>query len=170
MLIGPQIVTNIVSLVIKIRERLLTAQKKQMSYANKKRQDITFNKGDHVFLKVSPYKGVIRFGKKGKLNPRYIGPFKILETVGEVAYRLVLPPSLAAVHNVFHISNSRKYIPNASHVIHYEEVQLTKDLSYEERPTQILARQTRKLRNKEANMVKVLWHNSSIKETNWEVE
>ncbi|XP_047314020.1 uncharacterized protein LOC124917721 [Impatiens glandulifera] len=99
----------------------------------------------------SPCKGIIRFGKKGKLNPRYIGPYEILEAVGEVAYRLALPPSLAAVHN-------------------YEEVQLAKDLSYEERPTQILARQTRKLRNKEVNMVKVLWHNSSVEESTWEVE
>ncbi|XP_047312486.1 uncharacterized protein LOC124915765 [Impatiens glandulifera] len=148
MLIGSKIVTSTVSLVRKIRERLLTAQSRQKSYAHKKRRDIIFNKGDHVFLNVSPFK----------------------EAVVEVAYRLALSPSLAVVHNVFHVSNLRKYIPNANHVIHYEEVQLQKDLSYEERPTQILARQTRKLRNKEVSMVKVFWHNSSIEEATWEVE
>ncbi|XP_047306346.1 uncharacterized protein LOC124909742 [Impatiens glandulifera] len=145
-LIGPEIVSNSVSLVSKIRERLLTTQSRQKSYADKKRRDIIFNKGDHVFLKVSPCK------------------------VGEVAYRLALPPSIAVVHNVFHVSNLRNYIPNTNHVIHYEEVQLAKDLSYEERPTEILARQARKLRNKEVSMVKVLWHNSSEEEATWEVE
>ncbi|XP_047320536.1 uncharacterized protein LOC124924561 [Impatiens glandulifera] len=142
----------------------------QKSYADKKRRDIIFNKGNHVFLKVSPCKGIIRFGKKGKLNPRYIGPFEIQEAVVEVAYRIVLHLSLTIVHNVFHVSNLRKYIPNDNHVIHYEEVQLENDLSYEERPTQIMAKQTRKLRNKEESMVKVLWHNSSIEEATWEVE
>ncbi|XP_047309828.1 uncharacterized protein LOC124913278 [Impatiens glandulifera] len=169
MLIGPEIFSNTVSLVSKIRERLLTAQSRQKSYADKKHRDIICNKGDHVFLKVSPCKGIIRFGKKGKLNPRYIRPFEILEAVGEVAYRLALPPSLATVHNVFHVSNLRNYIPNANHVIHYDEVHIANDLSYEERPTQIVARQTRKLRNKEVSMVKVLWHNSSIEEATWEV-
>ncbi|XP_047306206.1 uncharacterized protein LOC124909584 [Impatiens glandulifera] len=156
MLIGTEIISSTVSLVSKIRERLLTAQSRHKSYADKKRRDIIFNKGDHKEREVE--------------SKIYIGPFEILEAVGEVAYILALPPSLAAVHNIFHVSNLRNHIPNTNHVIHYEEVQLAKDLSYEERPTQILARQTRKLRNKEVSMVKVLWHNSSVEEATWEVE
>ncbi|XP_047326921.1 uncharacterized protein LOC124930637 [Impatiens glandulifera] len=168
--IGPELVANTVALVSKIRERLLTAQSRQKSYADKKRRDLKFERGDHVFLKVSPCKGIIRLGKKGKLNPRYIGPFEILEEVGDVAYRLALPPSLDTVHNVFHVSNLRKYVPNPTHVIHHEEVQWAPDLAYEEVPTQILATQIRKLRNKEIKMVKVLWSNHSSDEATWEVE
>ena len=94
-----------------------------------------------VFLKVSPWKGVIRFGNKGKLSPRYIGPFEILEKVGPVAYRLALPPKLSAVHNVFHVSMLRQYVHNPSHIIDYEPLRVREDMSYEELPVEIIGSQ-----------------------------
>ena len=102
-----------------IIKKLLTTQNRQKSYADKKRRSIQFEIGDHVFLKVSPTKGVMRFGKKEKLSPRYIEPFKVLELKEEVAYELALPPELSQVHPVFHISMLRKYVPDPSHVIKY---------------------------------------------------
>ncbi|XP_047306481.1 uncharacterized protein LOC124909897 [Impatiens glandulifera] len=155
-MIGPEIVSTTVTMVGKIWERLLAAQSRQKSYADKKRRDISFSRGDHVLLKASPCKGIIRFGKKGKLNPRYIDPFEILEEISDVAYRLALPPTLDTVHNVFHVSNLRKYIPNPTHIIHHDVMQWTPNLTHEEVPTEIIARQIRRLRNKEINMVKVL--------------
>ena len=92
-----------------IRKRLLKAQSRQKSYADTRQRPLEFEVGDHVFLKVMPKRGVIRFGKQGKLSSRYIGPFEVLERVGIVAYRLALPPSLSSVHDVFHVSMLRKY-------------------------------------------------------------
>ncbi|XP_069151802.1 uncharacterized protein [Solanum lycopersicum] len=109
--------------------------------------------GDHVWLRVSPVKGVIRFGKKG--NPRFIGPFDILSRVGEVAYKLALPPSLSAVHPVFHVSMLRKYILDESHVLSLDFVELGPDLTFEKEPIAILDRQIRNLRTKEIALVKV---------------
>src|SRR5262249_42570343 len=107
---------------------------------NTKRRDIRFQPGNHVFLKVSPMKGVIRFGKRGKLNPRYIGPFKILDKVGNVSYWLALPPHLSYVHLVFHISMLKKYIPDPSHMLKASDVEKIEDLSYEEIPIAIVDR------------------------------
>ena len=100
-----------------IQYRLLTAQSRQKSYAHRKVRALVFIEGDHVWLRVSPVKGVIRFGKKGKFSPRFIGPFEILIQVGEVAYKLALPPSLSAFHPVFHVFTLRKYILDESHVL-----------------------------------------------------
>ncbi|XP_038902325.1 uncharacterized protein LOC120088961 [Benincasa hispida] len=111
---------------------------------------------------------VLRFGKRGKLNPRSIGPFEILERVGPVAYRLALPPFLSAVHNVFHVSMLRKYVANSSHVVDYEPLHLNENLSYEEEPIRILAREVKVLRNKEIALVKVLWQNHQFEEAMWE--
>ncbi|KAJ8771079.1 hypothetical protein K2173_023404 [Erythroxylum novogranatense] len=115
-------------------------------------------------------KGVVRFGKRGKLNPRYIGPFEILERVGNVSYRLALPPHLSSVHPVFHISMLRKYIPDPSHILQTPEVNIAEDLSYEETPVAIIDRQIRKLRNKDIPMIKVQWQNQRIEECTWETE
>ena len=100
-----------------IRRHLLTAQNRQKSYKNRRRRPLEFEVGDHVFLKVMPKRGVVRFGKQGKLSPRFIGPFEILDRVGTVTYRLALTPSLSGVHEVFHISMLRKYTPYPTHVV-----------------------------------------------------
>ena len=101
---------------------------------------------------------------KGKLSPRFIGPFKILEKVGEVTYKLALPPSLADVHNTFHVSMLKKYIQNPSHVLSYESLELNPELSYKEYPVEILDREEKLLRNKKIPLVKVLWRNHSVEE------
>ena len=108
-LLGPELVQITTDNLQVIRANLKAAQDRQKSYANLKRADIEFNVGDKVFLKISPWKGVIRFGKKGKLSPRFIGPYEVIERIGPVAYRLALPPSLEGVHNVFHVSMLRRY-------------------------------------------------------------
>ena len=120
---------------------------------------MSFSAGDLMFLKVSPMKGVMRFGKKGKLAPRYIGPFEIRSRVGEVAYRLVLPPELSRIHPVFHVSMLRKYIADPSHVLQPQTVELSEDLTYEEFPVTVVDRQIRQLHTKDILMVKVLWSN-----------
>ncbi|XP_017985257.1 PREDICTED: uncharacterized protein LOC108663880 [Theobroma cacao] len=112
----------------------------------------------------------MRFGKKGKLSPRYIEPFEILERVGAMAYRLALPPDLLNIHPVFHVSMLRKYNPDPSHVIQYETIQLKDDLTYEEQPIAILDRQVKKLRSKDVALVKVLWQNHTNEEVTWEAE
>ncbi|GAV64715.1 Chromo domain-containing protein [Cephalotus follicularis] len=112
----------------------------------------------------------MRFGKKGKLTPRFIGPFEILERVGAVAYRLALPPSLADVHNVFHVLMLRKYHPDPSHVLQWEPLELRTDLSFEEIPIRILDRRIKQLRSKTIPLVKVLWKYHGLEEATWERE
>ncbi|XP_060972536.1 uncharacterized protein LOC133038410 [Cannabis sativa] len=115
-------------------------------------------------------RGVTRFGVKGKLAPRYIGPFEVIERIGEVAYRLNLPGQLGHVYNVFHVSMLRKYTPDSSHVIEYEAIPLQEDVTYEEQPVKILARELKLLRNREIPVVKVLWKKHREDEATWELE
>ncbi|XP_073152919.1 uncharacterized protein [Henckelia pumila] len=115
-------------------------------------------------------KGVMRFEKKGKLAPRFIGPFKILDRVGALAYRVALPPNLDGVHNVFHVSMLRKYFSNLSHVLSLEPLQISPHMTYEERPIRILDRQERRLRNKSIPMINVRWQNYSNEEATWKAE
>ena len=114
-----------------IRKRLLTAQSRQKSYTDIRRRPLELEVGDHVFLKVMPKRGVIRFSKQGKLVPRYIGPFEILERVGKTAYLLALPPSLS-FHEVFHVSMLRKYTPDPAHVVDWGEITVDTDGTFEE--------------------------------------
>ena len=167
---GPELIRETSDKVLIIQERMRTAFSRQKSYADPRRRDVQFGVGDHVFLKISPMKGVMRFGKKGKLTPRYIGPFEILDRVGNVSYRLALPPNFGHVHPVFHISMLRKYVPHPSHILQTQEIEVDKDLSYEEVPVAIVDRQIRKLRNKEIAMVKVQWRNHEVEECTWESE
>ena len=118
---GPNLIRETSDKVGMIRKHLLTTQSQQKSYADVRRRPLEFKAGDHVFLKVMPKRGVIRFGKRGKLSPRYIGPFEVLERVGTVAYRLALSPSLSSVHEVFHVSMLRKYTPDPTHIVDWEE-------------------------------------------------
>ena len=140
-ILGPELVQRTKEKVDLIRQRLVAAQDRQRKYADQTRRDTKFEIGDLVLLKVSPWKGLMRFGKKGKLSPRFIGPFEILKRVGKVAYELALPPNLQHVHNVFHVSMLRKYNPDTSHIIEYEEVEIQPDLSYVEQPIEIIDRE-----------------------------
>ncbi|KAA0047631.1 pol protein [Cucumis melo var. makuwa] len=154
----------------KIRARMLTAQSRQKSYTDEQRKDLEFDVGDMVFLKVAPMKDVLRFKKKGKLSPRFVGSFEILERIGPVAYRLALPPAFSTVHDVFHVSMLRKYVADPTHVVDFEPLQINENLSYEERPVEILAREVKMLRNREIALVKVLWRNHGVGEATWERE
>ena len=124
--------------------------------------------GDKVFLKVSPWRKILRFGQKGKLNPRFIRPFEILERIGHVAYRLALPPELAKLHDVFHVSMLRRYRSDESHILPVQEIQVHEDFSYDEEPKTILAREVKQLRNKQVLLVKVLWQHHGREEATWE--
>ncbi|XP_056694933.1 uncharacterized protein [Spinacia oleracea] len=168
--IGPELIQETTDKIWLIQSRMKAAQSRQKSYADQRRRPLEFEVGDHVFLKISPTKGVMRFGQTGKLSPRYIGPYEILERVSEVAYRLALPTDLEKVHNVFHVSMLRKYVPDPSHVISHEPLALRNDLTYEEKPIEILDRREKRLRNKVIPMVKVLWANHLTSEATWEVE
>ncbi|KAE8721419.1 Detected protein of unknown function [Hibiscus syriacus] len=166
--LGPDLVRETEDTVRLIRDRLREAFDRQKSYADKRRKDIEFEVGDQVFLKVSPWKKVLRFGRKGKLSPRFIGPYRILKKVGPVAYQLELPSQLSRIHDVFHVSMLRRYRPDPDHIIQVDEVELRPDLSYEEEPVQVLERDERVLRNRRIPMVKVQWSNRSPSEATWE--
>ncbi|XP_021727163.1 uncharacterized protein LOC110694292 [Chenopodium quinoa] len=115
-------------------------------------------------------KGVMRFGKRGKLSPKYIGPYEITQRIGKVAYRLNLPSELEKVHSVFHVSQTRKYVPDATHVLQPENIEMEENLTYEERPVKILDTKVRSTRNKDVRIVKVLGKNHRIEEATWEAE
>ena len=129
--LGPNIIRNMAMAVENIKKCMLVTQDRQKFYADPKRRPLEFSIGDKVFLKVALMKGIMRFGKKGKLIPRFIGPFEIFEKVENVAYRLALPPELSSVHNVVHVSMLRKYISNPAYVLSQEPLALDLDLSYD---------------------------------------
>ena len=126
--------------------------------------------GKKVFLKVSPWKEILRFGKKGKLSPRYVGPYEILEKVGPLAYKLALPRELSAMHNVFYVSILRRYRSDPSHILQEPEIEISEGLKYVEGPVEILDKKVKKLRNKEIPIVKVKWCYHSPREATSEVE
>ncbi|XP_070047176.1 uncharacterized protein [Nicotiana tomentosiformis] len=135
---------------------------------DQKARDLSFMVGEKVLLKVLPMKGIMRFGRRGKLSPRFIGPFEVLEQVGEVAHRLPLPPSLSGVHLVFHISMLQMYHDDRSHVLDYNTIQLDESLGYEEEPISIVERQVHTLTSKDILDVKVQWRGQTFEEATWE--
>ena len=139
-----------------IRQSILMAQSRQKSYADVRRRPLEFEVGDQVLLKVMPKRGVVRFGKRGKLSPRFIGPFEILERVGTVAYRLALPPSMSGVHEVFHVSMLRKYTPDPAHVVDWGQIEVDTDGSFEKGPVCILDSRDQVLRLNTVRLVRVL--------------
>ncbi|GJW02864.1 hypothetical protein Tco_1561720, partial [Tanacetum coccineum] len=124
--------------VVLIKERLKAARDRQKSYADNRRKPLEFEVGDQVLLKVSPWKGVVRFGKKGKLAPRYVGSFEILERIGPVAYRLILPQELSSVHDTFHVSNLKNCLADANLHVPLEEIKVDKTLHFVEEPVEIM--------------------------------
>ncbi|XP_020966165.1 uncharacterized protein LOC110266243 [Arachis ipaensis] len=169
-LLGTEMIVKTTEQVKKIRDRMLTTQSRQKSYADQRRKPLEFEEGDHAFLKVTSTTRIGRSIKTKKLNPRYIGPFQILERVGPVAYRMALPPYLSNLHDVFHVSQLRKYTPDASHVLEPESVQLREDLTLPVTPVKIDDTSFKKLRGKEVSLVKVAWSRASVEEYTWELE
>nr|GEW85278.1 putative reverse transcriptase domain-containing protein [Tanacetum cinerariifolium] len=140
-LTGPEIIHETTEKIVQIRQRLQAERDRQRSYANVRQKPLEFQIGDRVMLKVSPRKGVIRFGKQGKLNPRYIGRLKILDRIGPVAYKLELPKELKNVYNTFHVSNLKKCLSDESFVIPIKELRLDDKLNFVEEPAEIMDRE-----------------------------
>nr|GEZ86906.1 putative reverse transcriptase domain-containing protein [Tanacetum cinerariifolium] len=140
-LTGPELIRKMTEKIVQIKNRLLTARSRQKSYADVRREPMEFEVGDKVMLKVSPWKGVIRFRKRGKLSPRYIGPFEIIKRIGPVAYKLELPEKLHGIHKTFHVSNLKKCLADENLVISLEEVQLDDKLHFIEEPVEIMDRE-----------------------------
>ncbi|KAL4028527.1 hypothetical protein IC575_011724 [Cucumis melo] len=169
-LVGPELVQVTSDNIKLIRENMKIAQDRQKSYADKRRRNLEFQIGEQVFLKLSPWRGVLHFGRKVKFSPRYIGSYQIIERIGPAAYRLELPTELARIHDVFHVSMLRKYISDPSHVLQVQPIELKEDLSYREEVVQILDKKEQVLRNKTIQLVKVLWRHHGIEEATWESE
>ncbi|XP_071727227.1 uncharacterized protein [Rutidosis leptorrhynchoides] len=169
-LTGPEIIHETTEKIVQIKERLKTARSRQKSYADVRRKPLEFQIGDMVMLKVSPWKGVIRFGKRGKLNPRYVGPFKIIERIGPVAYRLELPQQLAGVHNTFHVSNLKKCLAKEDLTIPLEEIHVDEKLQFIEEPIEIMDREVKRLKQSNIPIVKVRWNARRGPEFTWERE
>ncbi|GKB06668.1 putative reverse transcriptase domain-containing protein, partial [Tanacetum coccineum] len=157
-LTGPEIVRETTEKIIQIKHRLQASRDRQKCYADKRRKPLEFQVGDKVMLKVSPWKGVIRFGKRGKLNPRYIGPFKILAKVGTVAYRLELPEKLSRVHSTFHVSNLKKCLSDEPLAIPLDEIHIDEKLNFIEEPVEIMDREIKRLKQSRIPIVKVRWN------------
>ncbi|GJW07798.1 hypothetical protein Tco_1570221 [Tanacetum coccineum] len=169
-LTGPELVQETTERIIQIKQRIQTARDRQKSYADLKRKPMEFQVGDKVMLKVSPWKGVVRFGKRGKLNPRYVGPFKVLKKVGAVAYKLELPQELSRVHNTFHVSNLKKCYSDDPLVVPLEGLQVDDKLHFVEEPVEIMDREVKQLRRSRVPIVKVRWNSRRGPEFTWERE
>ncbi|GJU98355.1 putative reverse transcriptase domain-containing protein [Tanacetum coccineum] len=154
----------------KIKQRMQAARDRQKSYADLKRKPMEFQVGDKVMLKVSPWKGVVRFGKRGKLNPRYVGPFKVLEKVGEVAYKLDLPEELSRVHNTFHVSNLKKCHADEPLAVQLDGLHLDDKLHFVEEPFEIVGHEVKRLKRSRIPLVKVRWNSKRGPEFTWERE
>ncbi|KAK1422205.1 hypothetical protein QVD17_25165 [Tagetes erecta] len=165
-----EIVQETIEKIDLIRSHLKAAQDRQKSYADKRRRSIEFKVGDYVMLKVSPWKGVIRFRKRGKLSPRFIGPFQIIARVRSVAYRLELPPELSGIHNTFHVSHLRKCLVDETSHVPLNDIVIDDRLNYVEEPVAILDWKVKKLRNKEINQVMVQWKHRKGSDITWESE
>ncbi|GJW89817.1 putative reverse transcriptase domain-containing protein, partial [Tanacetum coccineum] len=169
-LFGPEIVQETTDKIVQIKERLKAARDRQKSYADNRRKPLEFSVGDKVLLKVSPRKGVVRFGKRSKLLPRYVRPFEIVERVGPVAYRLRLPQELVGVHDTFHVSNLKKCLADVTLHVPLEEVKIDDKLHFVEEPMEIMDREVKKLKKRRIPIVKVRWNSRRGPEFTWERE
>jgi hypothetical protein len=167
---GPKVLKDAERQVQMIRENLRIDQSRQKSYADQWRRDLSFEVGDFVYLKVSPMRGTRRFKVKGKLAPSYVSPFHVLDRKGEVAYQLELSPQLSDVHDMFHVSQLKKYLHVPEEQILMEQLDLGEDLSYNERPIIILDTVESVTHNKVVKMCKVQWSHHTEDEATWEHE
>ncbi|GJZ00438.1 hypothetical protein Tco_0517867 [Tanacetum coccineum] len=167
-LTGPEIIHETTERIVQIKSHIQAARDRQKSYADVRRKPLEFQVGDKVMLKVSPWKEVIRFGKRGKLNPRYIGPFKIIAKVGTVAYRLELPEKLCRVHSTFHVSNLKKCMADEPLAIPLDEIQVDDKLNFIEEHVKIMDREVKRLNQSRIPIVKVRWNSRRGPEFTWE--
>nr|GEW76325.1 putative reverse transcriptase domain-containing protein [Tanacetum cinerariifolium] len=167
-LTGPELIQETTENIVLIKQRIQAAHDQQKSYTDLKWKPMEFEVGDRVMLKVSPWKGVVRFGKRGKLNPRYLGPFKVIAKVGTVAYRLELPQELSIVHHTFHVSNLKKCYANDPLVMPLEGIHVDDRLELVEEPVEIMEREIKRLKRSQIPLVKVRWNSRRGPEFNWE--
>jgi hypothetical protein len=167
---GPDLVEEAEATIHLIQDNLKAATSRQETYANRRHQPLEFEVGDHVYLRVSPMKGVKRFEVKGILVPRYIRTFPIFEKCGTVAYKLDLPPSLAGVHGIFHVLQLKKCLKAPMDIMLPEVTPLEADLSYTEHPIKVLDQKDRVTRCKTIKFFKIQWSNHSKEEATWESE
>ncbi|GJT09623.1 putative reverse transcriptase domain-containing protein [Tanacetum coccineum] len=167
-LTGPELIQETTEKIVLIKQRMQAAQDRQKSYADRKRKPMEFEVRDRVMLKVSPWKGVVRFGKRGKLNPRYVGPFRVLAKVGKVAYRLELPQELSRVHHTFHVSNLKKCYVDEPLVMPLEGIHVDDKLQFVEEPVEIMEREIKRLKRSRIPLVKVRWNSRRGPEFTWE--
>jgi hypothetical protein len=166
---GPATIMEAEENVAKAREYLKIAQSKQKSYANPKRKDVSFDVGEYVYLKVSPLRGTKSFHVKGKLSPRYVGPYLIVKRIGKVAYKLELPPELTGIHPVFHVSQLRKCVV-VEKWVPTQALDVQETLEYLEYLVRILDWAEKLTRNTTTHLCKVLWSNHFEREATWEKE
>ncbi|GJX20901.1 putative reverse transcriptase domain-containing protein [Tanacetum coccineum] len=167
-LIGPELVQESTKKISQIKDRLKAARDHQKSYADKRRKPLEFSVGDYVLLKVSPWKGVVRFGKKGKLAPRFVRPFEIIKKVGPVAYRLDFPEELDGVHDTFNVSNLNKCLADPTLQVTLDEIQVDAKLNFVKEPMEILEKEFKKLKRSRITIVKVRWNSKCGPEFAWE--
>ncbi|XP_016195440.1 uncharacterized protein LOC107636448 [Arachis ipaensis] len=166
----PEVIVETTENIKKIRARILTAQSRQKSYADQRRKLLEFEVGEHVFLRVRPTTGIGRAIKTKKLNSRYIGPLEVLRRFGLVAYQVALSPHLSNLHDVFHVSQLRKYTSDATHVLEPESVELKENLTFQVTPVRIDDTSMKKLRGKDVLLVKVAWERAGVEKHTWELE
>nr|GEZ96461.1 putative reverse transcriptase domain-containing protein [Tanacetum cinerariifolium] len=169
-LTGPEIIQETTEKIVQIKQRLQAARDCQKSYADVRHNPLEFQVGDKVMLKLSPWKGFVRFGKRGKLNPRYIGPFKVLAMVGTVAYILELPQQLSRVHRTFHVSNLKKCLSDEPLAILLDELHIDDKLCFIKEPMEIMDREINRLRQSRISIIKVKWNSKRGHEFTWERE
>ncbi|GJY74549.1 putative reverse transcriptase domain-containing protein [Tanacetum coccineum] len=169
-LTGPEMVHETTEKVIQIKQRMQAARDRQKSYANLKRKPMEFQVGDRVMLKVSPWKGVVRFGERRKLNPRYVRPFKVLEKIRTIAYKLELPQELSRVHNTFHVSNLKKCYSDEPLAVLLEGLHVDDKLHFVEEPVEIMDQEVKRLKQSRIPIVKVRWNSRRGPEFTWERE
>jgi hypothetical protein len=166
----PNIVTEAEEKVRQIQTNILAAQSHQKSYTDKRCRPLKLEVGDHIYIRVSPMKGVRRFGIKGKLAPHYIGLYPIIDKYGTTSYQMELPSKLSGVHNVFHISQLKRCLKPPTNIVIEDTIPLEPDLTYKSYPTKILDQQERVTRNKTTRFYNVQWKDHSEDEATWEHE
>ncbi|GJZ85983.1 putative reverse transcriptase domain-containing protein [Tanacetum coccineum] len=169
-LIGPELVQETTKKISQIKDRLKVAHDRQKSYADKRRKPLEFSVGDYVLLKVSPWKGVVRFGKKGKLAPRFVGPFEIIKKIGPVAYWLDFHEELNGVHDTFHVLNLKKCLADPTLQVALDEIRIDAKLNFMEEPVEILEREFKKFKRSRISIIKVRWNSKRGPEFTWERE
>nr|GFC99102.1 putative reverse transcriptase domain-containing protein [Tanacetum cinerariifolium] len=169
-ILGPELIQETTEKIVQVKQRMQAARNRQKSYADLKHKPMEFQVGDKVMLKVLPWKRVVRFGKRGKLNPRYVGPFKVLEEIGKVAYKLEFPEEPSRVHNTFRVSNLKKCHAEKPLAVPLDGLHFDDKLHFVEEPVEIMDREVKRLKKSQILLVEVRWNSKRGPEFTWKRE